>query len=124
MKEKLRELTRDMWTIPNILTMSRLAMVPVFVILYLNGKNYWALAVFCIASLTDCFDGMLARKLNQITSFGKLFDPLADKLMVLSALACHVALGVFPWPPLAVIAAILRTLYQSGSASSASMPMM
>ncbi len=104
MREKLRELTRGMWNIPNALTMLRLALVPVFAVLYLNGQIYWALGVFCLASLTDCFDGLLARKLNQITAFGKLFDPLADKLMVLTALACHVALGVFPWPPLALIA--------------------
>ena len=104
MKEKLRDLTRDMWNIPNAFTMSRLVMIPVFVLLYLNGQPYWALGVFCLASLTDCFDGLLARKLNQITNFGKLVDPLADKLMVLSALVCHVAKGVFPWPALAIIA--------------------
>ena len=105
MKEKLRDLTRDMWNIPNALTMCRLVMIPVFVLLYLNGQPYWALGVFCLASITDCFDGLLARKLNQITNFGKLFDPLADKLMVISALTCHVITGVFPWPVLAIIAA-------------------
>ena len=115
MKEKLRELTRDMWNIPNALTMSRLAMIPVFVILYLNGLNYWALAVFCLASLTDCLDGLLARKLNQITNFGKLFDPLADKLMVIAPLACHVALGVFPWLPLVLIAAKELTMIAGGA---------
>ena len=104
MKEKLHELTKDMWTIPNVLTMSRLVMIPIFVILYMNGQPYWALGVFCLASQTDCFDGLLARKLNQITNFGKLFDPLADKLMVISALVCHVIKGVFPWPALAIIA--------------------
>lgn len=104
MKETLKALTKDMWNIPNALTMLRLALVPVFVILYLNGLNWWALGVFCLASVTDYFDGRLARKLNQITSFGKLFDPLADKLMVIAALACHVVKGVFPLPPLILIA--------------------
>ena len=105
MKERLRELTRDMWNIPNTLTLCRLVMIPVFVVLYMSGLPYWALGVFCLASLTDCFDGLLARKLNQITNFGKVFDPLADKLMVLTALACHVIKGVFPWPAVAIIAA-------------------
>ena len=105
MKEKLRELTRGMWTVPNALTMLRLVLVPVFAALYLAGHTYPALIVFCVASITDMFDGLLARKLNQITSFGKVFDPLADKLMVLTTLVCHVVKGVFPWPPLAVIAA-------------------
>ncbi len=103
MKEKLRELTRGMWTIPNALTFLRILLIPVFAVLYLKGEPYWALGVFALASLTDCFDGLLARKLNQISSMGKLLDPLADKLMVVTAIACHVALGVFPWPALLIM---------------------
>ncbi len=104
MREALKNLTKDMWTIPNALTMLRLVLVPVFIALYMNGQPIPALAAFCVASITDFFDGYLARRLNQITNFGKLFDPLADKLMVLSALICHALKGVFPW------AAVIITL--------------
>ncbi len=105
MKEHFRELTKGMWTVPNAFTFSRILLVPVFAALYLKGEPYWALAVFALASVTDCFDGLLARKLNQISSLGKLLDPLADKILVLTAIACHAVLGVFPWPALIIMAA-------------------
>lgn len=65
-------------------------MVPGFMIAYLQGGNgrFWAAGLFVLAALTDLLDGYLARKLNQITDFGKLADPAADKLMQLSALLC------------------------------------
>ena len=89
-----------------ILTMIRLILVPVFVVvLFVNReRKYAALAIFAAASLTDMLDGYLARKLNQITDFGKLFDPLADKLMVLSALVCQAVTGVFPWAAVIMVA--------------------
>ena len=96
MKERLKKLFTNVWNVPNVLTMIRLALVPVFVIVFNAGHPKWALAVFCLASLTDALDGTLARKLNQISDFGKLFDPLADKLMVLTALFCQAEAGVFP----------------------------
>ncbi len=105
MKEALKNLTKDMWNIPNALTIARLVMVPLFVWAYLAGARFVALAIFCAASLTDFLDGFLARKLNQITNFGKLFDPLADKLLVVCALICHAWAGVFPWAAAAIIAA-------------------
>ncbi len=82
--------TSKLFTIPNLLTFIRLLLIPVFLICYyqMPEKPYIAMLVFAVASLTDAFDGYLARKLNQITSFGKLCDPLADKLMVLSMLLC------------------------------------
>ena len=103
MKEKIRKLFSDVWTIPNVLTMIRLILVPVFVIVFQAGHTKWALAIFCAASLTDLLDGYLARKLNQVTDFGKLFDPLADKLMVLTALFCQGAAGVFPWTAIWIV---------------------
>lgn len=83
---------------PNKLTMLRIFMVPVFmVLLMIKAIPYhmiFALGVFILASITDLIDGKLARKYNQITNFGKLMDPLADKLLVTSALVCFVGLGL------------------------------
>ena len=104
LKEKIRKLFTNVWTIPNVLTMIRLILVPVFVVLFLRGYRMASLAVFAAASLTDMLDGYLARKLNQITDFGKLFDPLADKLMVLSAMVCQGIAGVFPWTAIVIVA--------------------
>ena len=107
MKDKVRKLFSHVWTIPNVLTMIRLLLVPVFVVVYFRTSaepKYAALAIFAAASLTDMLDGYLARKLNQITDFGKLFDPLADKLMVLSALVCQAVTSVFPWAAVIVVA--------------------
>jgi len=103
LKEKIHRLFSNVWTIPNVLTMIRLALIPVFVILFFNGMKKAALAVFIVASLTDLLDGYLARKLNQITDFGKLFDPLADKLMVLTALICQGIDGVLPWAAIIIV---------------------
>ena len=107
MKDKVRKLFSHVWTIPNVLTMIRLLLVPVFVVVYFRTTvepKYIALAIFAAASPTDMLDGYLARKLNQITDFGKLFDPLADKLMVLSAMICQAVTGVFPWVAVIVVA--------------------
>ena len=109
MKEKIRKLFTNVWNVPNALTILRLILVPVFVILFQRGEKMAALAVFCVACVTDALDGFLARKLNQITDFGKLFDPLADKLMVVSALICQGAAGVLPWP--AILLVLGKELY-------------
>ena len=83
--------------LPNKLTVMRVVMVPFFVAFMLIGAipyNYlWALLVFAAASLTDMLDGKIARKYNLITNFGKFLDPLADKILVASALICFVQLG-------------------------------
>ena len=108
MKEKIRKLFANVWTIPNVLTMIRLALVPVFVVVFFcveESPKIIALCIFAAASLTDMLDGYLARKLNQITDFGKLFDPLADKLMVLTAMVCQAVAGVFPWAAVIIVGA-------------------
>ena len=104
MKEKIKKLFSNVWTIPNVLTIIRMLLIPVFVVLFFKGQKIAALCVFCAASLTDMLDGYLARKLNQITDFGKLFDPLADKLMVLTAMVCQGIDGVFPWIAIIIVA--------------------
>lgn len=81
--------------LPNKLTMCRIILIPFFVFFLLapyfpeNGK-YIATVIFIIASLTDLFDGKIARKYHMVTNFGKFMDPLADKLLVCSALICLV----------------------------------
>lgn len=85
--------------LPNRLTIARICIVPVFLVVLLTpnliGLHYlWALILFIVASYTDHLDGKIARKNNQITNFGKFMDPLADKILVLSALVCFVQFGL------------------------------
>ncbi|MCD8398158.1 MAG: CDP-diacylglycerol--glycerol-3-phosphate 3-phosphatidyltransferase [Lachnospiraceae bacterium] len=81
--------------LPNKLTMLRVCLVPVFVVLMLVDGipygNVWAGILFVLASATDALDGHIARKNNLVTDFGKFMDPIADKLLVCSALICLVA---------------------------------
>lgn len=83
--------------LPNKLTILRMIMIIPFVVFMLvpiGGTGKWiALALFVIASLTDLLDGKIARKYNLVTTFGKFMDPLADKLLVCSALICLVEMG-------------------------------
>lgn len=89
----------------NKLTLLRVFMIPIFMVLLYMNQTYYALAVFVIASLTDYVDGYVARKYNQITDFGKFMDPLADKLLVTSAMVYFVEVGMMPaWALLIVIA--------------------
>lgn len=92
----------------NKLTMVRVVMIPIFlVLLYLDFKGhlYAALAVFILASVTDFIDGYVARHYNMITDFGKFMDPLADKLLVFSAMAWFVEMAWMPaWAFFVVIA--------------------
>lgn len=76
------------WNIPNVLSLVRLMLLPVFAIVYLNGALYWALTVLAVSGLTDLFDGVIARKFNQITEIGKLLDPVADKITQVVVLIC------------------------------------
>ena len=87
--------------LPNKLTILRMIMIVPFVVFMLvpigGAAGKWiALALFVIASLTDLLDGKIARKYNLVTTFGKFMDPLADKLLVCSALICLVELGRIP----------------------------
>ena len=80
---------------PNKLTVARMILVPFLVLFMLTdlggeANRYIALAIFVVASVTDWFDGKLARKYNLVTNFGKFMDPLADKLLVCSAMICFV----------------------------------
>jgi len=104
----VREYIRKNMNVPNILTMLRLALVPVYVVVFALGRKYAALFVFLLASLTDLLDGRIARKYNLITDFGKLMDPLADKIMVVTAMF-SMAIGnaaipaVIPWAAVIIL---------------------
>ena len=80
--------------LPNKLTMLRIILIPVFIVVLMLGYHYWACAIFIVASATDALDGHIARSRNLVTNFGKIMDPLADKLLVTSALVCMVQLGM------------------------------
>ena len=95
--------------LPNKLTIFRVILIPFFVVLLLfdiTAYDKWiALAIFIIASLTDFLDGYIARKYNLVTNFGKFMDPLADKLLVCSAMICLVELARIPaWVVIVIIA--------------------
>lgn len=95
--------------LPNKITIFRVSMIPLFLVLLLVPNiplgNYLALVVFVIACLSDALDGHIARKYNLVTNFGKFMDPLADKLLVCSALICFVELGTVPaWIVIVIIA--------------------
>ena len=79
-------------TIPNILSFFRLCLIPVIVWLYVGKQDYlWTLLILTLSSITDIVDGIIARKFNMISNFGKAFDPVADKLTQMAMLFCLVS---------------------------------
>jgi len=84
-------------TVPNVLSVIRLAMVPVFLVLILRGQDGFALLVLVISSITDYLDGLIARTFKQISRLGQLLDPAADRLFIFAALIGLAARGVIPW---------------------------
>ncbi|HHX13922.1 MAG TPA: CDP-diacylglycerol--glycerol-3-phosphate 3-phosphatidyltransferase [Clostridiales bacterium] len=91
--------------LPNKLTLLRVLVIPFFIVLLMTGHDYMAGILFIAASLTDMLDGYIARKYNLITNFGKIMDPLADKLLVTSALICLVELNrVAGWMVIVILA--------------------
>ena len=94
--------------LPNKLTMGRIFAIPVFIVVFLMGYRYVATVIFILAAITDMLDGKIARKYNLVTNFGKLMDPFADKVMVLTAMA-SMAIGnqaiapVIPWAAVIIL---------------------
>lgn len=82
--------------LPNKLTIARVIMVPFFIVLYMMNYTLLAFIIFVVAAFTDLLDGHIARKYNLITNFGKIMDPLADKILVYSAFCCMVENGLIP----------------------------
>ena len=91
-----------MRNIPNIISAFRLLLIGVFIALFVHEEYLWALITYLVAFLSDILDGYLARRNNWITDIGKLLDPLADKLMLLTALTCFFSAG---WLPIWVLLA-------------------
>ena len=89
--------------LPNKLTIARMIAVPFFIAAYLLGYFPAALVIFIGASITDYFDGKIARSQNLVTNFGKIMDPLADKMLVLSAMCFLVEKGQMPGWVVAVV---------------------
>ena len=103
-----REYIRHNFNVPNALTVIRLLLVPVYIVMFSAGEKYAALTVFLLASFTDLLDGRIARKYNLITDFGKLMDPLADKVMVLTAMISmsidnKYISAVIPWAAVVIL---------------------
>lgn len=102
--------------LPNKLTVARVVLVPFFIFFLLTDivpmSSLWALVVFALASITDALDGHIARSRNLVTNFGKFLDPLADKVLVISALVCFVDMGLAGAVPVIII--IAREFMVSG----------
>ncbi len=108
-------------TIPNLLTGLRIALAPVFLVLYVTGDTRRALVAFAVAAVSDVLDGIAARALDQRTRLGAFLDPIADKILAACALFALAARGQLPWwVPILVVsrdaaqlagAAILRTMH-------------
>jgi len=105
-----------MWTVPNVITLFRVILIPVFVVVYFLDWR-WAheagALIFWLAAITDWFDGYLARKLEQSTPFGAFLDPVADKLIVGAALIMITHSYASLWITLPSIALLIREIYVS-----------
>lgn len=105
-------------TVPNILTLLRVAFIPIVVVLLISAESdatrWWAFSLFVASAMTDFFDGWLARKLNQESDFGRLFDPIADKLLVVAVYFALVETEIIDgWNIVAVILIVSRELLVS-----------
>jgi cardiolipin synthase len=92
-------------TVPNAISALRLGLVPVFVYLVVRHQDIWAIAVLAFAGVTDWLDGLAARRLNQYTKLGRLLDPAADRLFILSTVFLLGWRGIVPWWLVALLAA-------------------
>ncbi len=96
-----------MWTLANQLTLARIVLTPVFVVLLLSPEPalvQWALVVYAVAAITDYYDGYVARMMRSESRVGRFLDPLADKLLTVSAFVCFIYLDLIPlWMVLVVV---------------------
>src|SRR6187402_3741282 len=98
-RRRRRSLSQDAFNVPNLLTMARVAVIPLVIMLLGRGSPrdcVWAALVYSAAAITDLLDGYLARRMNVVSVLGKFMDPLADKLLVMAVLVYMVPMGRIP----------------------------
>ncbi|MBO0984767.1 CDP-alcohol phosphatidyltransferase family protein [Rathayibacter sp. SD072] len=93
------------WTVPNVLSMVRLALVPVFLVLVIEGEDALALLTLVVSSLTDYLDGWIARRFDQMTRLGRILDPAADRLYIFATVLGLAFRELVPWWLVAVLVA-------------------
>ena len=108
------DLSNRAFTIPNIICLVRILLITPFVKLFLDGQYGWAAVVIILSGLSDCFDGMIARKFNQESELGKILDPLADKLTLLAVGICLCVIEPF-FLPVVIILVLKDVLMLIGS---------
>ena len=98
------------WTIPNLLSFFRLCLIPVIIWLYTVRENYiFTMWIWILSGITDVADGIIARKMNMVSDFGKAFDPIADKLTQVAMMFCLVTR--FPWMILPLVLMVIKELF-------------
>ena len=107
-----RSWNKDLFTIPNLLSLFRLSLIPVYMTIYLDGRHTLAGCILALSCLTDLMDGWVARRFNMVTELGKLLDPLADKITQL-ALALCLSLR-YPIMRSVVLLLTFKEVFQSG----------
>lgn len=105
---------KDLFTIPNLLSLFRLVLIPVYVIIYLNAESdtdyYMAAAILAVSCLTDMIDGKIARHFNMISNIGKILDPVADKLTQFTLIVCLAS--KYPILLIMVVLIFVKELFQ------------
>lgn len=95
---------RGLWTVPNVLSFLRLLSVPVFVWLFVSGRENAAVVLYSVGAVSDFFDGVIARRFDQVSEIGKLLDPLADRILIIALVVALVAREALPlWLAIAIV---------------------
>lgn len=93
------------WTVPNVISVMRLVLIPVFAVLMLQGQHAAALIVVALSSVSDWADGYIARRFNQVSELGKTLDPIADRCFIVVTLGVFVVKDMIPWGLFTVVLA-------------------
>ncbi len=107
-KSRLKK--KDILTLPNLLSLFRLLLIPAIVLLYVNKYHYASVSLIILSAITDIVDGWIARHFNMISDFGKFLDPVADKLTQVAMLSCLVIR--YPWTMVLVGLLVVKELFQ------------
>ena len=121
-KAHLQSAKSQMWTIPNIMSYFRFLLIPVFIVLYVEGQGTWSFVTLAVSTLTDILDGRIARRYNMVTNLGKVVDPIADKVTQAAMIVCvglrfpsmWILLGIHVVKELAMFALSYHVLDETG----------